>query len=257
MVQCARCGISGDRATLFDAISKDGVIKICEECAFREDIPIIKRPTSFQLKAAVTPSSVYNRLSNMAGLNPEEHRQKFSQFPSRRSEPLKKPDVTLRDIVDRDYQKRTQGKEGVKIPRPDLVDNFHWIIMRARRMKKLSFAQVAKEIAESEQAIENAEKGVLPEDPRFIRKLESYYGISLIKKDPIEQIREKPKNINFEDIVSKNLTIADLKDMQRETEKLALKRKEPEEEIEMEEEDIEEDVPSMTDMEQIQDEENE
>jgi ribosome-binding protein aMBF1 (putative translation factor) len=239
MVECAKCGASGDTVALFDAISRDGVIKICEACAFKEDIPIIRKPTSDQLRAINTPRSVYVRLSSMAKLNPKEHREKFSGYPHRQSETPKQI-TTLRELVDRDYEKKSKG-EIQKTPRPDLVDNFHWVIMKARRMKKLSFAQVSKEIAEPEKTLELAEKGILPDDLRFIKKLESYYGISLEKKDPME-VRKKPAEVQFEDIVTKNMTVADLKEIQKEREILGPVEEElPEESEEIEGEEIEED----------------
>ena len=51
--------------------------------------------------------------------------------------------------MDKNYKEKV-GEDLSKKPRADLVDNFHWIIMRARRMKKLTQAQFAKEIGESE-----------------------------------------------------------------------------------------------------------
>jgi len=241
MVECAKCGASGDTVALFDAISRDGVIKICEACAFKEDIPIIRKPTSDQLRAINTPRSVYVRLSSMAKLNPKEHMEKFSSFPHRQTETPKQI-TTLRELVDRDYEKKSKGKEMQKTPRPDLVDNFHWVLMNARRRKKLSFAQVSKEIAEPEKTLELAEKGILPDDTKFVKKLESYYGISLEKKDPME-VRKRPAEVQFEDMVTKNLTIADLKEIQKERDILGPVEEEvPEEPEEIEEGEVEEEV---------------
>ena len=69
-----------------------------------------------------------------------------------------------------------------KKPRPDLVDNFHWLIMIERRKRKLTQEQLAKEIGESETVIKMAEQGFLPEDDyKIITKLESFLGVKIRK----------------------------------------------------------------------------
>ena len=42
-MECAKCGISSDRALLFDAIAGKGIVKICKKCSFDEHLPIITR----------------------------------------------------------------------------------------------------------------------------------------------------------------------------------------------------------------------
>ena len=145
-MKCSLCGVSDVRERLFDAVSSKGIIRLCHKCAEKEDFPVLKKPTTFQLKD-------------------EEKRQGIPQ-PMIMGPKIKLPgddktETTLREIVDRNYETK-QGHE--KKPRPDLVDNFHWLIMRARRSKKLTQAQFAKEISESEAAIKMAEQGILPED---------------------------------------------------------------------------------------------
>ncbi len=56
-----------------------------------------------------------------------------------------------------------------------MVDNFHWIIMRARRARKLTQKQFAEAIEESEEAIKMAEKGVLAKnDLVLVNKIENH-----------------------------------------------------------------------------------
>src|SRR3989344_607900 len=128
---------------------------------------------------------------------------------------LQKDDATLRKIVDKNFKKNfsTQRK-----PRPDLIDNFHWVITRFRRMKKVTQEQLAREISEPVAAIQMAEQGILPEkDYILVKKLENYLGIVLIKEErpmEIQKIEQQDKNIpsktlTFEPHNSKNLTIAD------------------------------------------------
>ena len=137
--------------------------------------------------------------------------------PFERETPEKKEqEVTLREIVDRNYEQRMPKKVG---PRPEMIDNFHWVIMRARRMKKLTQAQLAKQIAESEAAIKMAEQGILPEDDyRLVNKLENYLGIKIIRPEFVEKIREteKPKELGFDMNEAKILTIDDLRRLKEE-----------------------------------------
>ena len=127
---------------------------------------------------------------------------------------LQKGDATLRKIVDKNFKKNfpTQRK-----PRHDLIDNFHWVITRFRRMKKVTQEQLARDISEPLAAIQMAEQGILPEkDYVLVKKLENYLGIILIKEEAKaeEQTENKTteiKTLTFEPHGSKNLTIADLR----------------------------------------------
>jgi hypothetical protein len=61
-----------------------------------------------------------------------------------------------------------------------------------------------------------AEKGILPEDDyKLIRKLESYFGISLIKKD-FEKVLKKEKNLELDKVSLSNIKISDLKKLKEE-----------------------------------------
>jgi len=202
MEECFKCGIPMSKIRLFDAISDEGIIKICDACSREEDIPIIRKPTTFQLKESERTRTFYEKAT---GHRPLEEA------------PKKQEEVTLREIVDRNYE---QALPKETTPRPEMIDNFHWVIMRARRMKKLTQEQLAKEIAESEVAIKMAEKGVLPEDDyKLINKLESHLGIKIIRPEFAEEIRppEKP-DLGFDTQTAKELTIADLQRMKEERE---------------------------------------
>jgi ribosome-binding protein aMBF1 (putative translation factor) len=233
MAQCARCGLDGSKTRLLIAISDEGMIPICESCNIHEELPVIRRPTTYQLKEAERPTSVYNRLANMAKLNPTEHRQKLN-IPEPKAKifsPASTREATLREIVDKKYKEKQL--QPVKKDTPlNLVENFHWAIKMARRARKLSVAQVAKEIGESEAVIEMVERGVLPEDDfRIINKLETFFKIKLLKdKENVryfpntsglkkqEALKELPKEINFDDKNVRNLKIEDLKKIKEEKE---------------------------------------
>jgi len=217
MTECFRCGIEDTRARLFDVISKEGIVKICAKCLSDEDLPVVKKPTTFQLKEGEKGGTIYDRLSSMAGINSKEHLKKFHPEEAKKREKMVEQDISLRELVDRNYKDKIKDKAEIK-PRLDLVDNFHWIIMRVRRSRKLSKAQLAKEISESEAAIEMAEKGILPEDDyRLVNKLESFLGIKIIKDIARKNIPAQPKDL-FEGVSTKEITLGDLKQMKKKVE---------------------------------------
>lgn len=219
-MECSVCGISGEKTRLLDVISPKGIIKICEGC-LEEDMPILRRPTTFQLKEAEKNQRIY----------PKESEKKSEET---------KAEITLKEITDRNYEKAITKEKRLS---SELVDNFHWIIMRVRRMKKLTQEQLAKEISESTAVIKMAEKGILPEDDyRLVNKLESFLGIKIIKdeaRDKLAGIQEKQpvRVLRFDKEAMQNLTIADLKEMKEEREKpsedLDKKEKKDEEEAEV------------------------
>ncbi len=210
--ECFNCGVSGERVRLFDAISGKGIVKICKECVSKENMPIIRKPSEIFTNPVLyndlkeRGKTVYERLSRMSGIKTEEKR-------NLKSSELKQRETTLREITNKNFE--TQVKEELK-PRSDLVDNFHWVIMRARRSKHITREQLAEAIAEPGSAIEMAERGVLPEDSyKLISELENYLGIKLVKKEFAEKIEERPKEISFNPIATKNLTISDLQEMRK------------------------------------------
>jgi len=226
-MECFICGVSGKKARLFEAISfkEKGIIQICESCSKRENIPLVRRPTTFQLKEAEkSPTQkVYDVLANA-----RRQKDDFKKIKAKESE-KEQENINLKKIVDRNYEKFTPVE---KKPRSDLIDNFHWVIMRARRLKKLTQEQLAHDLSESEAAIKMAEQGILPEDDyRLVNKLESFLGIRL-RKDTgkksnetngliSERVYSAPDKIparviKFDPVIAKNITIADLKKMKEE-----------------------------------------
>ncbi len=121
-----------------------------------------------------------------------------------------KQETNLRAVVDKNYQEKV--KKEAK-PRPELVDNFHWAIMRARRSKHLTQKQFADAIGETEVAIKMAEEGTLPENNYMLNKIQSYLKINLLKEE-VKVAPEEPlviKEISFEEKNPKEIKISDLK----------------------------------------------
>lgn len=209
MSECFKCGVSGEKVRLYDAISNRGLIKICDDCASREDIPIIKHPTQEQIIESKTPGSksVRDRLRNM-------QRNNF----------VIGKEPTLRDLVDKKFKTNTFQTPS------DLVPNFHWTIQQIRRTRRITREQLAKGIGESEATIRMVEQGILPNgDHKIINKIESYLGVtlrkgssnsisprqfsldnSLIEKEKKE---EMPKKLSFNIPATRELKINDLRNM--------------------------------------------
>jgi len=238
---CFYCGVEMNKVRLFDAISDEGVVKICEKCAREEHIPIIRRPTTFQLKEAERKQSFYEKALSSLGKSIE-----------RESPEKKEQEITLREIVDRNYERKVPKS---KEPRPEMIDNFHWVIMRARRMKKLTQAQLAKRIEESEAAIKMVEQGILPEDDyRLVNKLENFLKVRIIRPEFVSEIKPSsiPRTLSFDINEAKILTIDDIRRMKEEK---ITEEDEETEEFDLENEEIEEESISLSDTGEISKEE--
>ncbi len=171
---CARCTVSGDRVRLFDAIFEGRSEKICERCSIIENIPIIKKPTTNQLKESEKNVGVRPRMQRLAGIR--EFKKVDSYFQG-------------------DKLKQLEQNPGLEMPEKEklnLIDYFHWEIMRNRRRKGLSQKQLAETIYESEMAINMLERGKYPGNAEdIIRKLEQFFQINLRKISDVEKISKR------------------------------------------------------------------
>jgi ribosome-binding protein aMBF1 (putative translation factor) len=225
MAECYKCGVSDEHERLFDAISNKGVVKICRNCSDNEEFPLIQ---PVDLNKPEKTQSVYERLSAMAKLDPEKHRkmiverEKEDALKRRRQLFGRDQATTLKDVIDTNFDKKRLQQ------RTDLIPNFHWVIMRTRRSKKLTQKQLAENIGESESLVKSAEEGVILNNADvFLRKLESYLGIKIrtgegtystedpAKKDALEKLE---KEGNFDNKTTENLTIADLQEAKKKKE---------------------------------------
>ncbi len=176
MEECVRCHRAEEEIKLFDVIYGNEMVKMCERCAILEEIPIIKKPTTSQLKEAEKNYSVYQRLKRMAGLEKKE--EKHETILSRIKQLDENPELEMPE----------------KTNTLNLVHNFHWYIMRARRNKGLSQRQLAMLLGESEEAIKMIERGELPGEPEIlIKKLEQFFQIRLKERTEREIEEEKKK----------------------------------------------------------------
>jgi len=220
--ECIKCGITSDKVRLLDAVGNDGIVKICRACSENEDFVILKKPTTFQLKEAEKPYTVYERLSRSAGIS----RKKNKMTEKEKQENSNDIPTTLSELMDKRIKINTEKHEH---PVFELVDNFHWVVMMARKRRHLTHKEVADAIQESEAVIKMVERGSLPEDDfRILNKLENFFNIKLIKsgyglrKQEQEQeplIKKPPARIlDFKPEAVQNLTIADLRELKKQQE---------------------------------------
>jgi len=226
--RCFRCLKSGKVVRLLDAVYENEISKICEECALIENIPIIRKPSSFQLKESQRPYTVQERLARMSGV-----KGKISEPPRLRNLPMgeKLPVVTLDKLrKPKDYSqilKQREERTKRKNQPLELVDNYNWYMQRARRSRKISLAQLGAIIGESDVTLKMMEDGLLPDDAdRIIRKTEQFFKINLRKNAQeqeqrrIEQVKMPARILSFNNESLKNLTISDLKKLKEQREKI-------------------------------------
>lgn len=207
-MECSICGISGKMRSVFEVISPKGIILSCDKCASEEGFPVLKKPKSIFFEEPEKRSSVYERVARLSGIEP-----KGPEKPE-----LKKQEESLRKIIDRNYEEKMRRGAMVLKPRQDLVDNFHWIIMRVRRIKGLTQKQLAEMIGESEAAIKMAEQGIVPEGYKLFDKFERFLGVKLVKEKNQKILQKPKKTLSFDKQSLDSLTIDDLKRMKTERE---------------------------------------
>jgi putative transcription factor len=167
---CVRCDINGDEVRLFDAIYEGRMTSICERCSIIENIPIIKKPDSSQLKDSEQGIGVYSRMKKLSGIKDEKTEETF--------------------FIE-DKLKELNKNPQLEVPQKDklnLVEHFHWDIMKNRRRKGFSQKQLAESLGESEIVIQMLEKAELPENAeQIIKKLEQFFQVKLKKISETEK----------------------------------------------------------------------
>ena len=165
MEYCYKCGISDAKALLFGIVLHEKVDKICKKCSYMEDLPLIlKTNITEEIEPRLT---VHQRLSKLSNVPIK----KLSE-----NSDLKIEEIKLNEIVNRNFR-RTIGTDNI---RDDLIDNFHWFIMRVRRSKHMSQKELAEEIKESEILVRMAERGII-NNLEVVKKIEVVLSIRLRK----------------------------------------------------------------------------
>lgn len=198
MDKCYLCGVESVYALLHEGIHKKfGIVKVCHKCYDKGKIPLIEKK-EIDMNEINKRLSVRERLSRMAHVDVKKEEVKEIK-PSQN-------DVHLKDLVEENFKKELEiGPKHFD----DLVDNFNWVVMRKRRIMKLTRAELAKAVMEQPIVIESLEGGNLPRDyVALIKKIENYLGIRLLKKTS----EIKPEEIIVESKVPSGILISDLKE---------------------------------------------
>jgi len=255
MKECFKCGAPESKRLIYGAVLPEGVVDICNKCARNSNIPIIKKDVGFNLSKTEKIQSVHERLSKISGIKQSEYRPYNPKDYNIETKKETEHEVTLKDLVDKNFRKVHLPLNLQNSGKNDLISNFHWIIMRARRAKCLTQRQFAEKIAEPEEAIRILEKGNIPQGYiRIAKKMEEYFRIRLLKEgfqnfsgesepvkdilsrrdffssqvenqekipthDPVKKINLEQDNVlSFDSSTTKNIRLSDLREMKKKVE---------------------------------------
>ena len=161
-MRCSVCKRTSDEVKLFGGIFESNMIRICEDCAEKEGVPIIKRPSGSQLDKADKRYSVRERMERMSGF-------------------YDKTEINEEELVTQGNLARLRSLPE-KQQHEDVMDNYYWNLNMARRRRKISVGALAEEMSVAPEIIRGIEKGILPKDfEQLFVKLEVYLGIKLLK----------------------------------------------------------------------------
>lgn len=156
-----------------EAIEAGRIVKVSEDYARREGLLIVRKKNGATVPESFSPSPTFIKHKD----NPL--RKDLSPF-----EKLRKPlGYYKNDVI------------------TDLIDNFHWEIVRGRKIKNMARKQLAQAINESEDTVKMIENGMLPKDNYvLVNKIQSALGINLRKDGKTftaPKIESKPEEKPF------------------------------------------------------------
>jgi len=236
-MKCFKCGVSSDRVLLYDVISSTGITKVCRKCSYEVNLPVIKKSVDFELNESRSKSNVRDVLVRMSGYKAQD---------TIKQDLIKQQDVVLQEVIKQNLPDIIKASP---IPSNQFIDNFHWVIMRQRRLKKLTQKELAYEIRELEVAVKLSEQGIVSKQtPLLIEKLEKYLDVKLMKENssrlidearykiqsefyPSKEINEslnfkKEVDLSFDPIKTKEVTIGELKSLREFKEDRLIRREE-------------------------------
>ena len=173
-MRCTFCKRTAEEVELYEGILDGSMAMVCSECAEKEEVPLIRKPSQDQLKKAEKRYSVRERMERLSG-----HRETTEISPDQ-------------SVVQRNLSKLRMPEKKEK--HGDVVDDYYWKLNMARRRKKLTLNQLSEKIGIEAEIIESIEKGRIPEDfEEIFYKLENFFGIKLLKahSQKINFIRNK------------------------------------------------------------------
>ena len=179
---------------LFDSLTSEGIVRLCKDCS--DDALVLEKPKRFIVPKDET---FKERLSSFEKTN-------FLGSSDKKSNA--EQDEELKKIVSKNIEKDLE--EGIE--EDILVRNFHWIIMRARRLRKLTANELANKVSEPVRLIELIEKGrVSKKNIDVLRKLELYFNIEIFTPEARKKFVRPFSEVGFDPIFSRSLTIDDIK----------------------------------------------
>ncbi len=139
------------KKAIVEAIDEGKIVKVPEEYALREGLPILRR----------MEVSFLGKPDRKAAREAEKKEMRFALGFDAFRKPLRpKPN----DVAS------------------SLIDNFHWEIVQRRRAMNLTRKQLAAKLGVKELDIKMFENGVLPSDDYvLINKMQQFFGINLRK----------------------------------------------------------------------------
>lgn len=207
---CSKCKTPETEALLFEVILPEGIGKICGKCSAKENFPIIKKENFFGDNIGKT-KTVRERLIEMSGVKLEERKS---------DEDLRMKEEALKRIIKQNFNETVVADPNMN---KELIDNFNWVIMRARRMKHITQEQLAKSINEPEEAIKMIEKGDVPNKRELIRKLEEFLNVKIRRNSDSDNdafgSRQISNDSGFHLRDMDNLTVSDLQKIKEDLER--------------------------------------
>lgn len=141
----------GKSAGWVDAIDDGRIVRVSEEHARREGLPIIRRQS-----------------------------MELSQFATEKAQAQPMSQREKRGLLKfEEFRRPLRGEKGII---NELKDNFHWELIKLRKAKGLTRKQAAVSIGADERELKMLEAGVLSrEDYVLINKVENFYKVALRK----------------------------------------------------------------------------
>lgn len=220
---CFRC--DSEKGKLLDVVGQEGIVGVCGDCLGDEESPIVRKSLRSDFRGVNAKGSVYQRLGAIAGVDLEKHK-KFED----RAHGKELENKELREIVEKKFSNSSDSLIDVN---KDLIRNFHWVFMRARRLRKITLSELAREIKGPEVVLKMVEMGDVSQGSlELIRKLETYFGVEVLTDEARGKLDDFKRRIDFDSVFTKSLTIDDLRKMKREKEEEIFEKLDEKEKIE-------------------------
>lgn len=135
--KCSMCGRTEIESEIYDAIEGDEIQKVCKFCADVNDIVVIKRPTTEQLKEADRPLTVLERLSRAAGIKFDAEEMKARDESRKREQQINLAKLAAKKSEQQIPKLQTAQQTQQTIQKGDGVLDFRSNTMTISDLKKM------------------------------------------------------------------------------------------------------------------------